>query len=278
MSKESSFLTYGGSRWLWVSLISAVVCLLHYAYYQSRTVAYGGSAEGLLYGVIGTVLIGVLMYLGIRRRSYTSQLGSLQGWVSAHVYLGLLTVIVIPLHAGFRFGWDVHTLAFVLLIIVVGSGVIGISLYRVIPTRLTRLEMKQQADSIDPELDSLFKAMRTLVMAKSEMLVRLYQQELAATQRRTSSGWRLLWKGQTGDLLAEQSAFLAKKASLVPPEDRAAFQDLSQLLLKKTQLEIALQQQMGLRNALKAWLYIHVPVSIAMVCSLVVHVVVVFLY
>lgn len=278
MSMGSSFLTYGGSRWLWVSLISAVVFLLHYANYQSRTVAYGGSIEGLLYGVIGTVLIGVLMYLGVRRRSYSSQLGSLQGWVSAHVYLGLLTLVVIPLHAGFRFGLDVHTLAFVLLVIVVMSGVMGISLYRAIPGRLTRLEAKQQADSIDPELASLFTAMRTLVKDKSEVLVRLYQQELAMTRQRTPNGWMLLWKGQTRDLLAEQSAALTKKASLIPPEDQAAFQDLSQLLLKKTQLEVALHRQMGLRNALKAWLYIHVPVSIAMVCAVGVHLFVVFWY
>lgn len=178
----TSFLTYGSGRWFWISFASAVGLVLHYVNYRSRTVAYGGSIEGLLYGVVGTGLIGVLMYLGIRRRSYSSHTGTLQGWLSAHVYLGLLTLLVIPLHAGFRFGWDIHTLAFVLLAIVVLSGVGGVLLYRILPSRLTRFEARQQADKIDPQLARLLADMRALVKDKSNALVDIYRAELAASQ------------------------------------------------------------------------------------------------
>lgn len=272
-----SFLSYGSGRWFWISLVSAIGLLLHYFNYRTRTVVYGGSTEGLLYGVVGTVLIGILMYLGIRRRSYSSHAGTLQGWVSAHVYLGFLTLLVIPLHAGFRFGWDVHTLAFALLLVVVLSGVGGVVLYRVIPGRLTRFEQRQQPDKIDPQLARLLADMRVLVKDKSNALVDIYRAELAASQQWVPGGWSLL-RGQTRDLLAERSADLAAKAATVPLEDQATFQVLSQILLKKTQLELDLLQQMQLRNALKAWLYVHVPVSIAMVCAVGVHLLVVFLY
>ncbi len=273
----TSFLTYGSGRWFWISFASAVGLVLHYVNYRSRTVAYGGSIEGLLYGVVGTGLIGVLMYLGIRRRSYSSHTGTLQGWLSAHVYLGLLTLLVIPLHAGFRFGWDIHTLAFVLLAIVVLSGVGGVLLYRILPSRLTRFEARQQADKIDPQLARLLADMRALVKDKSNALVDIYRAELAASQQRMPSGWSLL-RGQTRDVLAERSADLAAKAAVVPLDEQATFQVLSQLLLRKAQLELNLLQQMQLRNALKAWLYLHVPVSIAMVCAVVVHLIVVFWY
>lgn len=272
-----SLLSYGSGRWFWISLASGLGLLLHYFNYHARTVAYGGSTEGLLYGVVGTALIGVLMYLGIRRRSYASRIGTLQEWVSAHVYLGLLTLLVIPLHAGFRFGWDVHTLAFVLLVIVVLSGVGGVVLYCIIPGHLTRFEARQQPDKIDPQLARLVADMRVVVKDKSNALVDLYRAELAASQQRTPSGWSLL-RGQTRDLLAERSADLAAKAATIPPEDQATFQVLSQLLLKKAQLELNLLQQMKLRNALNAWLYVHVPVSIAMVCAVVIHLIVVFWY
>jgi len=274
----NSLVTYRSGRWFWISAAAALGLALHYFVYQSRTVAYGGSIEGLLYGVAGTGLIAVLMYLGIRRRSYASSTGTLQGWVSAHVYLGLLTLLLIPMHAGFRFGWDVHTLAFVLLAVVVLSGVLGLFLYRNIPGRLTRYEAGQQADKIDPEMARLLADMLALVKDKSDALVQIYKAEVATSQHRVPMGWSLLLKGQGRDLLAMRSADLAKKVSGIPPEDQATFQILSQLLLKKTQLEVNLLHQMRLRNALQAWLYVHVPVSIAMVFAVGLHLVVVFLY
>ncbi len=274
----NSFLTYRSGRWFWISSATALGLVFHYFIYQSRTVAYGGSIEGLLYGVAGTGLIAVLMYLGIRRRSYASNTGTLQGWVSAHIYLGLLTLLLIPMHAGFRFGWDVHTLAFVLLAVVVLSGVVGLFLYRSIPGRLTRYETGQQADKIDPEIARLLSDMRALMKGKSDALVQIYKAEIATSQRRASMGWSLLLKGPGSDLLAARSADLAKKVSAIPPSDQATFQILSQLLLKKTQLEVNLLHQMRLRNALQAWLYVHVPVSIAMVFAVGVHLVAVFLY
>lgn len=274
----TSFLTYRGGRWLWISTALAGAFVLHYAYYQSRNVAYGGSIEGLFYGVVGTALIAVLMYLGVRKRSYASGAGTLQGWVSAHVSLGTLTLLVIPLHAGFRFGWDVHTLAFALLAVVVLSGMIGIFLYRTIPERLTSYELSQQADKIDPEMARLLSDMRALVRDKSDALVQLYRAEVQRAQQSGQRSWSLLFRGQRSDLLAARSAELAENVSAIPPADQATYQILSQLLLKKAQLEVNLLHQMRLRNALQAWLYIHVPVSIAMVCAVGLHLVVVFLY
>ena len=218
------------------------------------------------------------MYLGIRRRSYASSIGTLQGWVSAHVYLGMLTLLLIPLHAGFRFGWDVHTLAFVLLTVVVLSGVLGLFLYCTIPGRLTKYEAGQQADTIDPEIARLLSDMRALMKDKSDALVQIYKAEIATSQSRDFKGWSLLLKGQGGDLLAARSADLAKKVSTIPPSDQSTFQVLSQLLLKKTQLEVNLLHQMQLRNVLQAWLYVHVPVSIAMVFAVGVHLIAVFSY
>ena len=275
---ETSFLAYRSGRWLWISLASALLLVLHYLYYRSRTVAYGGSVEGLLYGVAGTGLIAILMYLGIRKRSYSSSSGTLQGWVSAHVYLGLLTLLIIPMHAGFRFGWDVHTLAYVLLVVVVLSGIVGIVLYLNIPSRLTKFEAGQQADKIDGEIGRLLVDMRALVKDKSDALVQLYKSEVAALQEARLQGWSLLLRGQGSDLLALRSADLSNKVSSIPSEDQAAFQILSQLLLKKAQLELNLMRQMRLRNTLQAWLYVHVPLSIALLVAVGLHLVMVFVY
>ena len=117
-----------------------------------------------------------------------------------------------------------------------------------------------------------------LVKDKSDVLVQIYKEEVATSQHRAPKGWSLLLKGEGSDLLAVRSADLAKRVLAIPPGDQATFQIISQLLLKKTQLEVNLLRQMQLRNALQAWLYIHVPVSIAMVFAVGLHLIVVFLY
>lgn len=273
-----SFLTYRGGRWFWICALFAGGLTVHYLDYRSSTIAYGGTTIGLLYGVACTLIIGVLMYLGVRKRSYASGIGTLQGWISAHVYLGLLTLLLIPMHAGFRFGWDVHTLAFVLLAIVVLSGVFGTVLYLTLPARLTKHEAGLQADKIDKEIGRLLADMRSLVKDKSDAIVRLYQNEVAALQNRKPSGWSLMWRGPGGDVIAKRAAELAQAVSTIPAEEQATFRLLSQLLLKKAQLEVTLIHQMRIRNALQAWLYVHLPVSIAMVVTVVIHVLVVFYY
>jgi hypothetical protein len=275
---DGSFLTYKRARWFWITALSAGALTLHYLTYSSETIPYGGTAVGLTYGLLATILIAVLMVLGIRKRSYSSGKGTLQGWVSAHVYLGLFTLLIIPMHAGFRFGADIHTLAFILLAIVVFSGIIGVILYMSVPSRLTEHESGLQSDAIDKEIGRLLSDMRFLVKDKSDALVQVYQDEIARLQAMRPMGWSLLFTKQDEDLIAKRSAELAQIVTLIPSEDESTFQALSQLILKKTQLQAALMTQMRLRNVLQAWLYVHVPVSIAMILIVGLHIVVVFYY
>jgi hypothetical protein len=275
---DGSFLTYRRGRWFWITAGSAGALALHYLNYRSQTIPYGGTAVGLIYGLIGTIIIAVLMFLGVRKRSYASGTGTLQGWVSAHVYLGLLSLLIIPMHAGFRFGADIHTFAFILLALVVLSGILGVILYISIPSRLTGHESGMQSDAIDKEMSRLISDMRFLVKDKSDALVRVYREEISGLEAQQPMGWSLLFQRQRGDLLAKRSAELARIVGSVPSEDETTFQALTQLILKKTQLQVALMTQMRLRNVLEAWLYIHVPVSIAMIITVGIHIVVVFYY
>jgi hypothetical protein len=182
------------------------------------------------------------------------------------------------MHAGFRFGADIHTFAFILLALVVMSGILGVILYMTIPSRLTAYESGLQSDAIDNEIGRLISDMRFLVKDKSDALVRVYRDEITNVQTMKPMGWSLLFKRQREDLIAQRSTELARIVLSVPSEDETTFQALSQLILKKTQLQVALMTQMRLRNILQAWLYIHVPVSIAMIVTVGIHVVVVFYY
>jgi hypothetical protein len=275
---SETFLTYGRKRWMWCALVSAGLLLVSYEIYRRQTVPQGSTPMGLLYGVVGTIAIGVLMALGIRRRAYASGLGTMQGWTSAHVYVGLLTLLLIPLHAGFEFGLDIHTLAFVLLVVVVVTGIVGVALYQTVPQRLTKYEAGLQADKIDREINRLLTEMRKLTRDKSDAFVKIYRDEVARLRTQRPNCWAVFFAGVQADPVSSRAEGLARAVVGVPDKEHAAFQVLSKLMLQVSQLESVLGSQMRLKNLLEAWLYVHVPTSMAMVAAVVIHLVVVFFY
>ncbi|MEY2721224.1 MAG: hypothetical protein RL597_669, partial [Pseudomonadota bacterium] len=122
---HESMLDYGNRRYLKVALGLCVVSIVAYAMHDPVSPPNGGPWLGYTLGGVGAALILWWAALGIRTRSYASSLGTVSGWTSAHVYLGVSLIVVATLHTGFHFGWNLHTLCYVLMLIVIASGIFG---------------------------------------------------------------------------------------------------------------------------------------------------------
>ena len=86
----------------------------------------------------------------------------MQGWTSAHVYLGTALIIIATLHTGFQFGWNLHTLAYTLMMIVILSGFFGIWAYARYPSLMTentggksRPELYTEISELDRQLQRI---------------------------------------------------------------------------------------------------------------------------
>jgi hypothetical protein len=134
--------------WFKAAVVLATLAAAAYLFHEPPLKAYGGTWLGYTLGTIGALLILWLIAYGVRKRSYRSTLGTLQGWLSAHVYLGTALVIVVTLHTGFELGWNVHTLAYVLMLAVVVSGMYGVVIYVRVPGALTANLGEDTLDSI----------------------------------------------------------------------------------------------------------------------------------
>lgn len=89
---------------------------------------------GQLYGDVGLALIiGNLLYLVRRRLVHVSWLGSMKAWMDWHVFSGIVGPSFVLLHSAFTLRTWPAIVAALALAIVVGTGLFGRYLYRLVP-------------------------------------------------------------------------------------------------------------------------------------------------
>jgi len=269
---HEGFLRHRSFRWLKLAAVLCVVAILAYALVDVQPHPNGGSWLGYTLGTIGAGLIVWLALLGVRKRAMTPGAWSLKAWTSAHVYLGLSLIVVATLHTGFQFGWNVHTLAYVLMMLIIASGVWGIAVYASLPAalsanreELTREQMIEGIRAVDRQLHA---AAQPLPHDQAELVQAALEQDLFAggLATRLSGTWRNCATARAIDRFA-----------LAGPGDEAAEKVEKLLIRRKAQLD-RLRRQMRLRAMLEVWLFIHVPATIALLAALAAHIISVFFY
>lgn len=291
---HQSVLDFERRRYLKIALALCAVSLVAYLWHDPRSPPNGGTWLGYTLGGLGAALILWLTALGVRKRTYTSTLGSLQGWVSAHVYLGLALLLVVSLHAGFQFGWNIHTLCYVLMVVVIASGLLGIVLYQRLPQQLSQNRAQQTSEQMLTELQELDERTRRVAANASSDEALAIEANIAGTRIGGSTVAILSAKDRStvrlpgGPAEAEAEAnpgqvrmleWLSVRLSASDDAGRTrTLTDLVSLIGARRALLRRLQQDSRLRGWLSIWLYVHVPVTFALLGSLIAHVVSVFLY
>lgn len=125
--------------WAMGSLAIFVVSAVAYIWYahNSPNGPRGGSAMGLLFGIVGFGFMIFAALLGARKRVPTWRLGRAKAWMRGHLWLGLLSLPIIFFHGGFHFGGALTRVLMWLLIITVASGVYGALLQNYLPRVMT---------------------------------------------------------------------------------------------------------------------------------------------
>ncbi len=300
---HQSVLAYRGSRYLWVALAVCVASILAYAWHSPGIPPNGGTGLGYTLGTLGAALILWLMSFGIRKRAYASRAGTVQGWLSAHIYLGASLLLVVTLHAGFQVGWNVHTLAYLLMWVVVTSGVFGVFVYLRYPEFLSSNRASQTRAQLLGNLADLdARCLRVTAGMPME-----FGEALLANRDRTLIGGTVLallaGRDRSQILLPATSPATTQSSSTlryqaVSNPDQVALlewlgrrlaasadgalsrqlQELLSLVGARRTLLARLRRDAQLKAWLDAWLYVHVPLSFGLLAALIAHVLAVFIY
>ncbi len=268
LARHQGFLAHGGFRWAIIAAVVVAVAITLYALDNPDPRPNGGSFYGYTLGTIGALLILWLTALGVRKRAITPGVWSLKAWTSAHVYLGLALIVIGTLHTGFKFGWDVHTLAYALMLVVIVSGMVGVTFYATLP----RLLSDNRSERTEPQMVIELRTLDAQLQEAGQSLD-------AEAARRVSRALREdpfkagFWRRLSGmyPLGATQAArkWFGRQAD----NDR-----LAGLLDRRAEMLARMRRHMQLRAMLEGWLYVHVPATFALLAALTAHIVAVFFY
>jgi hypothetical protein len=294
---HENILRYRGGRYAWWALGLIALSALIYATQGGRQQPGGGTWQGYALGTLGALLIVWLTLLGMRKRRYRSNLGSVQGWTSAHVWLGLALVVVATLHCAARFGWNVHTLAYVLMCAVILSGIFGLYVYLATPRQLAANSDGRSRAALFAELFDLDRKGRELAKVCDPGV----NVAVKSSIERTAIGggvWRQLLAVDDSLFMradsvadagaaalvsnADQQGVIDQVAQRVPQAAKRAeagnLQALIVVLCRRQAVLRRIRRDIQLQGWLRLWLYIHVPLTFALLAALIVHIMSTFMY
>lgn len=274
---HTSILLFRNFRYLKISVVIVAVCIVAYVIHEPLGKPNGGTWLGYALGVLGTFLIVWLAWFGVRKRQYGVGKLLLEDWASAHVYLGLSLLVIATLHSGFQFGINIHTLSYALMVLVIGSGAFGLYAYM----RYPRLRSAKRGEGALGDVWELVAGMtRDCYGIARDLPDEVYGLVEAADKKTQIGGsvWRQL--SGTSPNCASTNALnqVRDLAESYSGHEADAARRLVSVLARKVELLARIRKDIQYKALMDIWLYFHIPLSVALLGALAIHIISVFLY
>lgn len=239
-----------------IMLVAAIVVSAA-IYLRHETLANTSFVTGWL--LVATMLL--LASYNLRKKLPMLPLGRSATWLQIHVYAGMLTLVIFLLHVGLSLpSGPLEIVLWLLTVLLLASGFVGLLLSRAVPTRLT-----DQGERLIYERLPLFRARlaseieelvtRSLNETASGMISGYYSRRLVRYFSRPQNFWMHLL-GSTGPV-QKLVAELRSLDRYLTPEAREIRSSIENIILLKDKLDF----QYAWQKVLKAWLFVHVPLT-----------------
>ena len=274
---HTSILIFRNFRYLKITVAILAVSILAYAIHDPLGKPNGGTWLGYTLGGLAAFLILWLAWFGVRKRQYGVGKLLLEDWASGHVYLGLSLLVIATLHSGFQFGINIHTLAYGLMVLVIGSGAFGLYAYM----RYPRLRSVNRGEGALGDVWALVAGMsRDCYEIARDLPDEVYALvETADKQTRIGGGvWHQLSGADPNCASTNALNQVRDLAEHYSGRDADAARRLVRVLARKVELLTRIRKDIQYKALLDIWLYFHIPLTVALLGALAIHIVSVFLY
>lgn len=232
----------------------------------------GGTPLGYGLGIVAALAVAWLMAYGLRKRAYSSTLGTVEGWLAAHIWIGIGLLLLVPLHSGFSFGMNVHTLAYVSMVLTILSGIWGVANYGTLSGKITAHRGGAKDSALLEQVYALKEKIESLCVGKSEKFLAI----LNRYDFSFSPGMRAIFRIKDVPVVDHISA--GAMIANIPESERDDAIALLGMLDQRADLTRGLLEQLRIKALLRIRLYVHVPVSVILCVSLAIHIFSVFFF
>ncbi len=261
-----SFFSYRDYRWFWLNFALVIGSIAAYSIDSPIGGPGGDTYLGIILGIIGAVGMVVLMWYSARKRSYRAKYTTLKGSLSLHVWLGISLVVVVTLHAGFSFGWNVHTLAYVLMLLTILTGIWGGLNYHRLAGEIESHRGGASIPALLEQLHSAEKEIKQELQGKSDQLQALGRAlHLDITPDLTFA----LFKSE---ITRPDSARTQELMRSVPDADRDEALRIIAIHAKKVSILNSIRSEVRTLFLMRAWLYLHLPLAAGAFMALIIHI------
>ncbi|HEX5364772.1 MAG TPA: hypothetical protein VFW59_10930 [Gallionella sp.] len=318
MAYRSGLLSFMNFRYLKLSGLLMAASIGAYVFAPLGSEPYGGTWLGYLLGIVSALIVLLLLWYGIakrrrprvhhremspakeRRRQGSVRLnsflrrwedrgrprpgdpwsrgGTLQGWLSLHINLGGSLIVLATLHTGFQFGWNVHTLSYVLMLLVIASGFYGLYAYLKYPRLITLNQGEETLEDLLLQIDELDELARVQALALPDEVNALVQKSRQGTRLGGSLLQQLSGRQRGCPTTAAARQMLKLGPKYIKHEQPKLLRELYGVLLRKESLVLRARREIMLKARMQFWLYLHVPLTVALLAALVAHVVAILYY
>lgn len=226
----------------------------------------------------GWLLLATLVLLtcfNARKKLPFLPLGSAATWLQFHIYIGFLSAALFCLHIDWRVPNGALETALALIFVVVAlSGMLGLLLSRTFPSRLTTRGETVLFERIPVHIAGLRDEARALALQSVEetnttTVADFYGDRLAGFFQGPKNVLRhLLQSDRPRRLLIDEVRALERYAT---PREVEFLELLADRVRRKNDLDY----QYAMQAVLKAWLFVHVPLTYSLLLLVVIHTVLV---
>lgn len=254
--------------WPLVFFIILVCLLTSYFFYMRSTNPSNRATFIVVYGILSTVAILFLTLYRIRKNIYRYKFGSIQNWLRAHIYIGVINLVLVFMHSGFNLSGNFSIFLLLLFLLVIASGVVGSLVYTIVPLSLTKSvsDTKSEDETIN-SINKILKETDSLMSNASKELKAIYQKKIRSFFRSKRFKWQYLFM-EADELINRRRNMIESYSNKVSKQNIHELNILSSMLIEKERLSIYLFKM----KMLRFWLYFHAPLTSAMIAATAIHI------